>query len=397
MSIILIPMLRSGGYRSKVEGQAWKEYDCVACGCTYRSLIAASMSAQGKTAELADQRARTLVAKTISKRAAARPCPNCGCYQPDAEASIRRAKAEPFLFLPVIGLAVALLATPAQVRPLIWLAGVAFTILGVVVLVRRARYHVNANPRSAREKGQNLLRERSLELLQPGADPGPVDVSLQYSSLQRARLVGFLLVAGLFLFVATDVGLWISGVPLNLDCRPVVAGPGDAVQVYLPVAIHPVNGLWHGEGVVHIANAAELGLADSMFVARSQSDVWGSRISNPSNSFLGEDIWVGFDLPDSPNLQGRTLQVEATVDVKYPEMNSGRMSFHEVERMANYSTSITLSIPGGGGLQKRLWWVGTILGVVMILLGCLTLVDDIRSIALRAPAPRVYPADYDLL
>ncbi|MBS1912349.1 MAG: hypothetical protein JST22_10215 [Bacteroidetes bacterium] len=397
MPFILIPIARSGGFRCRVEAQAWKEYTCVACGGTFRSLIAVMRSAEGKTAELAAERARAQMSSAIVKCVETRACPNCGCYQPDAEASLRIKKVEPTLFLPLLGIAGAIAASPAQVHPLIWLAGIAVMLGGVVRLLFLARYNVNRDPRGARVRAEGLVGQHQLEMVAPGADPESVAASMPYTDLSGWRPFSILLAAGMLLFIAADAGLWISGAPLNLDCTPVVAGPGDNVRIDFPARVSAVGGMWNARATVHVINAAELGLGSPELPATSEQYQWGETISGKGLTNKDEYLWADIAVPDTPELAGHALKVEATLDVVYPEMYSGNTLFKEVKRSVTYPTTIVLSAPGSGARQKVFSWISTIGGGVMIILGGIILLEEIGKMKRRAPQPRIYAADNDLL
>lgn len=377
----------------KAEVRAWKEYVCVACGGTFRSLVNAMRVGRGRTTEEAEARARALVARAIEERVEARPCPNCGCYQPDAEAAIRHRKFEPFCYLPLVGVPVAVLAMPAQDNPWFWMLGLALIVIGSVQVVILATRNVNRDPRRARARFEKDVRAGVLKMVTAGVDPDTLTGAMPYTDLGRPRRPFVLMFAGAALFVAADVGLWVSGAPMNVECRPVVAGPGDDVTVFAPKSIAALEGNWTASATARITNAEELGLPNGVLSVATQTGGWPSSFTEnvPKNRIVYP--WARFTVPDSSTLEGRTLQLETTLEIKYPQLTENLRSFNEITRTITYSSSVDLSVSGAGARQAVFWWISTIGGAAAIAYGLNLMVDAFRGAKGRVARPLIVAVD----
>ncbi|MBS1912348.1 MAG: hypothetical protein JST22_10210 [Bacteroidetes bacterium] len=405
MPIILIPIIRllTQPHASRADAQAWKEYTCVACGGVFRTLIEAKRARRGATLEEAEEQAGIAVINAIAMTVPIRACPNCGCYQQDMAAVDRERKLWPAAVAPLAGMALAMAAMPAQANPMLWGAGIAVILGGIALLALLAQYNLNRDPEAARMKAESLVQQNLLEQTSPGDDPVIVAHGMPRFELDGRLKPVLVMIAGVLLFAAADAALWLSGAPLNLDCRPVVAGPGDNVRINFATPVSTAKGYWNAHAVVHISNAAELGITDTDLVTETNHDSWGNALVGEHVTNSNADLWAGLVVPNLPSLVGRTLKIDAQLEVTYPEVDDDARTFHEVNRLVTYNTSVVMAGSGAGSRQAAFSWMSMIVGGGMIVAGIAMLLQRVRGMRSAAPQPQIHPvvpmaaADNDLL
>src|SRR5262249_14117651 len=158
------------------------------------------------------------------------------------------------------------------------------------------------------ETAQVHLKSGAVLLVEAGDEAMAREASAGAGGLPANQLGLFsLMVAALVLIPTGEVLRLVKGWPLNRDCEPVVAGPGDRVKVRFPTTIRSVKGYWHGAGRAEILNADELGVPPELALTAKNSD-WGKSIrAEAHEQNQVENLWGRVDVPDDPKFAGRTL------------------------------------------------------------------------------------------
>jgi hypothetical protein len=210
--------------------------------------------------------------------------------------------------------------------------------------------------------------------------------------LQWSALV--LLGLGLMALASSEAVRLAAGWPLNRDCVPMVAGPGDEVDIYFPDQISSIKGYWKGQPTVSVTNAQELGLAEAALPATSEDDHWGSVMMGKHVSPKNAQLWARVSIPESEGLAGETLQMKIALDVAYPA-KTGMFGFQEVRQGFAHATELRLASALAGFMYQVVWWGSLLIGAGLIVLAELFLYRSAKGWKRSALASRVVPITDD--
>jgi hypothetical protein len=190
--------------------------------------------------------------------------------------------------------------------------------------------------------------------------------------------------AGVVLVFAPVLAKAVGGWKSNDGLKPEVAGPGDRVRVYFDTRIDCVQSRWSG------SPTATATLADGRRVslpATSKSDSWGGSLYvKSSEKSTHPSLWADVTLPaDLP--PGTTLQLDVTMDVRYPVMGGGN-NFTDTSTRATLARGLALSSAGAGHTHWLTLW-GMIGGAVLLAVVGLMLYLSAAGMRQRAPDTRV--------
>ncbi len=327
-------------FKAKATTRAWKQHTCEGCGGIFRYKMSRAVEAQGETEEDAAINAERESVRQVEEGTDIRPCPHCGALQP---AMVAASRSTPFL----VGLIVLVVLFGAiyllGVGPaIVWFSyGSAAMAAGAVSAAAVIGYWCVAvrRPSNRPSAAAKLVADRQLEAVSEpnkasaglGSNPTPQGTNLWMS----VALFGALLTwSPLIAKVALG---WAS----NADLKPDVAGPGDAIQLWLDQPIESLSGRHatypHGtltdrSGVTHPMKGIE------------RAGNWGNSINVKSDDRNKEkDVSASLILPDEPALAGQTVTLDVDVGVTYPVMVGG--GFDVRNTSATIKRQLTLSSP----------------------------------------------------
>lgn len=366
----------------------WKEHKCVGCGGTYRYKFTRQATGTGNTESDARDAVEKVALKKVEREVDERPCPHCGCIQPDM---IGQKKANAHLGLMCAGVVAALvLLIMAAIPSATWMPySRAASILGVIsTLVLLAHWFIalgnpNSNRDKNRAKAEKLIEAGEMEAVRkPREDRAEGDPK----ALAAGAMMWLLLSTTGTVLIAIPVLLKaVSGWVSNDGLKPEVVGPGDRVRVYFDTRIDAVQSRWSG---IPTATAT---LADGRRVslpATSKSDSWGGQMSVKSSEknthpTLWADLTLGADIPP-----GAALKIDVTMDVRYPTMGGGN-NFVDGSTRATLKRDLALSSAGAGHTYWLTLWA-MIGGAVLLAVGGLMLSLSAGAMRQQAPDTRVF-------
>jgi hypothetical protein len=380
---------------STVELKSWKEHTCAGCGGTFRYRIERSRFAQGDTPWEAEAKARAEASAAIQNEVDMQPCPACGMYQPDMLGDSQATLHGCLLVLVVLVLGVLAVVVLAAFVPQYVAAWVAFGICALIAFghFRLAVNNPNADLEANRKKAEEAVGANTLTLVEPGRKgPPPVSYPQRLGFWQWSALM--LLGLGVIALASSEALRLVAGWPLNRGCVPMVAGPGDDVDIYFPDQISSIKGYWRGQPSVSVTNAQELGLADANLPATSEDDHWGSVMMGKHVSPKNAQLWARLSLPESENLAGETLQLKVALDVAYPA-KTGMFGFQDVRQGFAHATELRLASALAGFMYQVVWWGGLLIGAGLIVLAEIFLYRSAKGRKRSALASRVVPITDD--
>ena len=361
--------------------QYWKRHICVGCGSAYRYPFGGPRKTSPRGGNTPDMR----------------PCPTCGLYQPDMIGTRR------MMLHGLIGILGALgggavvvlgitkefsdrqvIAAAAGIGAVVFLAQ-----LGVVL------WDPNRNQERNQQCARTLLKSDDLQLLH-GENPAKAATKLPNWGASRSHIVALigLLLAGLF-FVSGELVRHVLGWPINPECRPGVLGPGDESRFFFE-SHKSVDRKWYGQVTVEVANASELGLADTRVSATTKQDSWGHIIYVKSDS---EDAffrpWVDVHIPESAKLAGKKIELNVKLLMTAPVLHGD----HYENEQSTLTTKVSIQLadrPGAGKLYAYILFGGGFLEALGLLAMSLVLVAS--AVALRrtaSPMRLVHDGDED--
>jgi len=286
----------------------WKEQECALCGGTFRYRVNRRVKGEGHNNASAERHAtsmRTAEAKTF---VALRPCPHCGCFQPDM-ISRYRVRAQAVAFVAALALfwtpgmpyefgwgVLSVFVAGAALAALFWLAHAAF-------LLWRPNRNLAANLRKARA----LEKNGSLEAVAPPPGERKEATGLLLHGTDRRQFLA--LGASLMLIVVAAAPLWlpfVMGWPLSWRTWPPAVGVGDTVVINGDGFSHhpgPANDL-----VARVESADDPALVGAMWPAE-----W---VEGRREKGKPPEWDVAVSIPNDPALAGQriTLVLEAKVN-----------------------------------------------------------------------------------
>jgi hypothetical protein len=230
------------------------------------------------------------------------------------------------------------------------------------------RWDPNQNLDSNREKAEASLRANELELLRPGRPDeatGPVDCRPPGTY----RLALGLMVIGVLLFAAPELMRFALGWPLNPDWSPTVVGLGEEATFSFPERLSSLKGRWHGDAIVELLNADELGERDGGLRCRTAEDRWGESANLLDNADLESwRPWVRVYVPRSPDLGGKELRLRINLKASYPAgYEMLRFKYKDEEQTFSTTTTLRPAPAADASVTYRdVWWAGTVGGVLWV-------------------------------
>ena len=237
-------------YTAKLEIRCWKAHTCLGCGGRFAYLMCRKLAHGGSTPERATEKVRAAAQRAMASDVDRRPCPTCGLYQPDMIALRRRSWHRWLLpaALLAMGLAAGLyLGHVLQADRALFLAMGTVAVIGALGFFIDLR-NPNRNLEANRGTAEQEIAAGRLRLLQPGMPLGP-DFGPPATGLYGLLAFG-LAAAGLLALAAPELMRRERAWPLNAECYPSVAGPGDETCVYLPDSVSSIKGYWAGKARV---------------------------------------------------------------------------------------------------------------------------------------------------
>src|SRR5437660_5288232 len=127
-------------YKGSAKFKGRRRHTCVGCGALYSYDVERTGTSQASTQEAAIAGARTNGLAQIQNAVTAHPCPSCGTYQGDMIANMASSRScaacVPGLAMAVIGILGAAGIMPFELSSVVVLAGMALSILGLVIVAR---------------------------------------------------------------------------------------------------------------------------------------------------------------------------------------------------------------------------------------------------------------------
>jgi hypothetical protein len=171
--------------------------------------------------------------------------------------------------------------------------------------------------------------------------------------------------------------------------------PGEELHLGLSPSIRTLKGLWQATGSVSVIDPpADVPDCPKQLSFRSGGKPWGDRIGGTSAiTWSDESVspWIDVQLPDRPELVGKTLQLDIYVQVAYP-IEWGTKTFENQQKTYNLKTSVAFAAPGARQSYRATWVVATVLGLLLCLGGSLALGRFDRSLRSWASDVEITPA-----
>ncbi len=355
-------------YKATIQIKCWKQHECVGCGGVYRYKFARSVTGEAGNETAAEKAAEKAAMTTMEKDVDQRPCPRCGCLQPDM---IAQKKSNAHFWVALILLLVsALVIVLALIPNITWLTySTAGLILGVASLAGLALHaatalaNPNKNKDANRDRADTMIERGELEKVadedEDLADGEPKAVGGAVIPLLAAGVIGALLALTPFLLKT------VSGWPTVAGTKPEVVGPGDTVTVWFPDKIQAVKGYWSGTPTATVVNDGGAGPVSVSATAKTAS--WGNTITGKSVSNSTPSLWADVKLPNDPKLVGKTIEIKVDMAINYPTA-IGR-GFDNVNGNVSTTQKLTLAGGGAGGTYYLSMWLAALGAVVVAISG----------------------------
>ncbi|MCU0704161.1 MAG: hypothetical protein MUF18_09330 [Fimbriiglobus sp.] len=373
-------------YKATITINCWKQHECVGCGGAYRYKFERKVTGEAGNEAAAERAAEKSAMTTVEKDVDQRPCPRCGCLQPDM---IAQSKSNTHFLL-----AAALLVLSAVLIIFGFVSSatlVTYALVGLVVCVMSAlgvALHALVglrNPNSNKEAN----RQRAAEAIDKGLVEEVADEDYDLAA-GEPKAVGsgavVLVVLGLLgavLCAAPFVLKLVSGWPPVEGTKPEVLSPGDTVTMWFPDKIQAVKGYWNGNPVATVVSDGGIGIPRTL-PATASTNTWGNTITGKSVSNSSPNLWAEIKMPADPNLAGKTIEVRVDMPIRYPSAQGG--GFNDLSGNVSGTKKFTFAAAGASGLYKAAYWA-TVLGAVLVAIsgfGLMVSANGLRKLA--APA-----------
>ncbi|MBS1913054.1 MAG: hypothetical protein JST22_13790 [Bacteroidetes bacterium] len=337
-------------YTATMTAACWREHMCGACGGAFRALLETSATSDYATPSEARLAALEAAEKLLADTVAMQPCPSCGLYQPDmvAQAPMRRhRKWTTIAAIAIVPLA--LIAGPQSagsiMADILTIAVTIFCAAAAFVHIRTVLHNPNRDLAANRAAATGAIGAGWMEMLVPGI-PNPATAKQWRSRYRTSRLLACAAsILGALLTSAGVLFVHAHNWPVNEHADPVIAGPGDDVKLTMVETITPLEGLWRATAKAQVANAGELGLADTALQTTSNLDVWHESISRDF-SLIAREVqpWAIVTLPATEMLAGRRIWIQVDLAAHYPDA-SGSVSFHNADTTFSDTYVLQLAAP----------------------------------------------------
>lgn len=351
--------------------ECWKQHTCASCGTVYRY----RMRREAAT----DEEALALV-KSESDR---RPCPQCGLLQPEMYASSKLAWDGVVAALAVLTLLVVVMLGYSGTWEPETAAKIGVVIAGVAFLAHLGGMFINPNRDRGRNQAEsaNAVIVGGMQVIQPGTEDKPAP-----RACSIGHIVALLAIAG--------GGAAFAYTSRELDAIELPPGgkhaPGGVVRVFLAETVPTVDGLWNGVSQVTVRNAKELGIEPKLNSGCAQYR-WGESIRTSSTSNRDAKLYVDVYIPDKPELDGKTLELDIALSITFPFRTKSGV-FDETSREFVSRGSITLD-SAKYEQAEQLWTTLGMGGVAGVALGCLAFVALAIALRNQGNATRLDPIE----
>lgn len=372
-------------FRATAEAACWKRQTCVDCGSIFRYYMTRKKQSVGPSPESAVDMAQRSVGVALRRQNEPVPCPVCGVLQP---AMIGRVIMRRHLIITIatgIVLALVLLLGLSDVslafttRASIGLTWIVFAIAALSALMHVAARRTNGKRETARYRARTALMLDAERVVLESAAEG-FNRALRTAPGHdggRRRIVFAALLISMAVIPLGESVRTVNTWPAN-DTKPIVAGPGDEITIFLPHTISCVNSLWRGAATAKVLNNQQLGLADPGLGTTVQDSSWANTIEGEVLGNRTERLRLAVAIPDGEQLTGQRMQLRTHIDVTYPtKVNAS--SFNEVEEAYTDDIELHLAPPRAGTLYSTLFLGGMVGGSVLVTLMGVAF----RSLALR--------------
>jgi len=343
-----------------------KQHRCAACGSLFSYLVEAQGTAHRDGSR---EDARMNAVRWIMRRPTAYPCPACGVVQPD-QVGQRRELAHALLLVAAFGAAVTLpaglewVSVPAHLI-LPGMAGVA--ALFILAHAAAAWYSPNRFPRQNLARAAEAGAAGDLVLDAPGPEGG-LGARRRLMSPWFCWLGFAALALSLPMIAGAEIVRAFAGWPVNADCRPNAAGPGDEVRVYFPAEGHSLDGRWQGLVAVAVLNAKELDI-ETALPATTRTEAIGQWVEDKPKSFRP---WAKVKIPDAERLAGKVLRLYLRAQITYPvREGNGFVTRCEV---LDHVTELRMAPPRAGAVYTLLEVAGASAGAGLSFVGAVLLI-----------------------
>jgi hypothetical protein len=356
-------------YTASIEIRCWKQHECVSCGSLYRYLFERKVKGTGPSETTAEQNAENQASKTIEKEVDFRPCPACGCLQPDMVAQQKRQRHSLVAlgFLILAGIVLLLAALPGITFMTYSLAALIVFVLGLTGLavhVVAGLSEPNKNPDDNLAKAETMLDQGTMELvtktdadLADGAPKSVVPFALP--------LLGLIAVCTLAL-IAPFLGKMVFGWSSVAGTKPEVVGPGDKLTVYFPERIDAVKSTWNGSGNAVITVDGEPKAFPATLT--SKTETWSNDMYvKRSQEHTSPSVWAEVQLPKDADLVGKTITIQSNLTVTYPSMSAGNRFDNRTQQMST-TTKVKLNGNNAGGIYGTLFLLTVLAAVGYVVL-----------------------------
>ena len=349
----------------------WKRHTCPVCDCVYRYKLIRDKSAQAQSEDGVRKAADKILADTLRYETEKHSCPSCGT-QPVAVIAARRSRA--FTIATWVGLlavATAAILGAAVNATMVMIAPWGAALIGILATIPAL---LTLNDPNTRRSENRTLAEADVSngriIVEQEGDPAKAnsdDVDLTKSPLVPAVI---LIVASLACIAAEGMRMASGWPTVNVDYspNPVVAGPGDTINLYVGPGFSSVKGYWRARAdytVVTILEDSEVPLeAMDEFRIKPDGKTWGKSISFKGSATETAYPSANVTIPDTAEYAGKVLSMRIEMNIKYPSM-VGSSSFSEYSKDVSQDYRFTLGPPGCGSTYNLYWKVG--LGMAALL------------------------------
>jgi hypothetical protein len=367
-------MLNAG--KSVVKLAAWKKQTCLYCGCLFRYRLKREGRGSGATGPDADREATRRAARRIGKESDPHPCPSCGYVQPDMIGNRRAGWRDRVLLFNAAAVLVSLPLLFFFTLPVLTL--LVALACGAAVVAHGVLFVWNPNRNRKANRGAAEAAENE-GVLKQVSDPDPdaaLDELPRTGLTLRHGLAFGLCVAGFLLLISPEVLRAKRPWPVNSHLSPSMIAPGEELHLGLGGSFRSLEGMWQATGSVAVVNPpAEVPNCPRTLSFTSGGKPWGDRIESASRITWNEQSvtpWLDVQLPDQPELVGKTLRLDIQMNVAYP-IGWGTSTFKDEQKSYNLQTSVAFAAPGARQTYRAVWITTTALGLLLCLGGGLAL------------------------
>lgn len=301
----------------------WREQDCALCGGTFRYRVRQRVRGEGVNNARAQSDAESKLTWQWKDVLAMRPCPHCGCYQPDI---ISRARTR--VHLPVFLVALFLFMSVGGLYEIglgvlsVFIGGAALMVIIWAIHFALLFWRPNRDLDSNFHKARSLSDAGELEAVAPPSGERKAPTGWLLHGTDRLQMLALATSLLLILVAAAPVLVPLTlSWPTSRETWPPAVGMGDTVEI--PVqAFHrkgTTNGKWYGEVVARVESAEDPALVGQVWPATCVGSVAAPRHLGNGNR-KDPKAAVAVVIPNDPALADQRITLSLELNLAWQEL-----------------------------------------------------------------------------